>query len=179
MPTAKKEAAVAELTELIQRANAVIVTDYRGLRVADINRLRRQLREKGSEYRVVKNTLTSLAAQNAGVGGLISALEGPTALAISFDDPVATAKVLSDFARVSRILQIRAGLLGERVISGGDVEELASIEPREVLLSRMLGGFNSPIASLVGVLNATISSIAYVLQARVDQLGGESAAATQ
>lgn len=173
MPTARKEAAVAELQDLLERSNSVIVTDYRGLAVSDLTRLRGQLRDVDSEYHITKNTLTRIAARGAGIEGLDPALEGPTALAFSFGDPSAPAKVLSDFARTSRILTIRAGLLNKRLISGEDVSSLANLEPREVLLSKLLGGLNSPVASFVGVLNSTLSQIAYVLQARIDQLGGE------
>ncbi|MDP9351084.1 MAG: 50S ribosomal protein L10 [Chloroflexota bacterium] len=172
MPTAKKEAAVAELQELMQKSSAVIVTDYRGLSVSALTNLRTQLRKTDTEYHIAKNTLTSLAAKSAGVEGLDVALEGPTALAFVLGDPSASAKVLSDFSRTSRILSIRAGLLNNRVISAEDVQALADLEPREVLIARVLGGLNSPVASLVGVLNASISSIAYVLQARIDQMSG-------
>ena len=176
MPTAKKEAAVQELQEMIQGSTAVFLTDYRGLSVAALTNLRRQLRETNAEYAVAKNTLTSIAAERAGVAEVQPLLEGPTALAFAFGDPSATAKVINDFARTSRILTVRAGLLNNRVLSAEDVTELANLEPREVLLARLLGGFNSPIASFVGVLNASISQIAYLLQARIDQMGGSEAA---
>lgn len=175
MPTPRKEEAVRELTELIERSSAVIVTDYRGLSVSMLTDLRGQLRNADSEYHIAKNTLTVLAARSAGIEGLESALEGPTALAFALGDPAAPAKVLDDFARTSRILTIRAGLLNRRPLSADEVRELANIEPREVLIARVLGGLNSPIAGLVGVLNASISSIAYVLQARIDQLGAAPA----
>lgn len=176
MPTPKKEATVAELADLIQRSNAVILTDYRGLKVSDINGLRRQLRDAESDYRVAKNSLTSLAVKSAGLDGLDAYLEGPTALAFSFGEPTAVAKVLSDFARSSRILNVRAGLLDGRVLSAEEVNELANIESREVLLAKVVGGLNSPLTGLVSVLNQSIAQIAYVLQARVTQLGGGEAA---
>ncbi|MBA2362060.1 MAG: 50S ribosomal protein L10 [Chloroflexia bacterium] len=171
MPTARKEELVVELRELIERSTAVIVTDYRGLSVSAITDLRSQLRGANSEYHIAKNTLASRAAQSAGVEGLDPALSGPTALAFAFGDPAAPAKVLNEFARTSRILTIRAGLLNNKLISAEDVSTLATLEPREVLLAKVLGGFNAPIASFVGVLSASISSIAYVLQARIEQLG--------
>ena len=175
LPTPRKEAAVEELSELMSSATAVILTDYRGLSVSQISDLRRQLRDQNSEYQVTKNTLTVLAAQKAGITGMDELLAGPTALAFSFSDPSQTAKVLNDFARTSRILSIKAGLLNKRMISAAEVGDLANLEPRDVLLAKLLGGLNSPIAGLVGVLNASISSIAYVLQARIDQLGGAPA----
>jgi len=171
MPTARKEELVVELRELIERSTAVIVTDYRGLSVSAITDLRSQLRGANSEYHIAQNTLASRAAQSAGVEGLDPAFSGPTALAFAFGDPAAPAKVLNEFARTSRILTIRAGLLNNKLISAEDVSTLATLEPREVLLAKVLGGFNAPIASFVGVLSASISSIAYVLQARIEQLG--------
>lgn len=179
MPTAKKEAAVASLQDLMQRSSATIVTDYRGLKVADLTTLRRQLRDTNSEYHIAKNTLTSLAAKGAGIEGFDAQLEGPTALAFAFGDPSATARVLSDFARTSRILTVRGGLLDRKPISAEEVNSLATLESREILLARVLGGLNAPLANLVGVLQASISSVAYALQARINQLesGGAAAAA--
>lgn len=177
MPTPKKEAAVEELQELLERSSAVIVTDYRGLSVSAVNDLRNRLRDTDTQFKVAKNTLTYRAAEQAGLADMTQVLEGPTALAFSFGDPAATARVLSEFARTSRILSIKAGVLNRRFISADEVNDLANVEPREVLLAKLLGGFNSPIASFVGVLNASISQIAYVLQARIDQLGGAPAEA--
>ena len=177
MPTPKKETAVEELQELLERSSDVIVTDYRGLSVSAVNDLRNRLRDTDTQFKVAKNTLTLRAAEQAGMADMSQVLEGPTALAFSFGDPAATARVLSEFARTSRILSVKAGMLNKRFISADDVNDLANIEPREVLLAKLLGGFNSPIASFVGVLNASISQIAYVLQARIDQLGGEPAEA--
>ena len=107
MPTARKKETVKELQDLFEKSEVLIFTDYRGLRVADITSLRRQLRDKGVEYHVSKNTLTTLAARNAGLEELEAMLDGPTAIAFLGDDISGAAKVLADFARTSRILQIR------------------------------------------------------------------------
>jgi len=177
MPNPQKDAAVAELQELLSKSSAVILADYRGLNVAQMNELRRKMREANAEFHVAKNTLTRIASKAAGIEGLDSYLEGPTAIAVSFGDPTVVAKVINDFARSTRILSVKAGVLEHKVISAEAVNDLANIEPREVLLGKVVGGLNAPIANLVGVLNAAVASIAYVLQARIDQLGGVPAEA--
>src|SRR6476619_7159308 len=110
MPTARKKEAVKELQDLFTKSQVLIFTDYRGLSVADITNLRRQLREKGVEYHVTKNTLTTRAAEHAGLETLGPLLDGPTAIAFVGDDIPGAAKVIGDFARTSRILHIRGGL---------------------------------------------------------------------
>lgn len=172
MPTPKKEATVAELTELLGRSKLTIVTDYRGLRVSDLQNLRGQLRPHDAQVRVAKNTLTSIAARNANVEALEETLTGPTALVLAFGDPVQPAKIVSDFARTSRIMQIRAAVLGSTRIAPAEVEALANLPGREVLLGRVVGGISGPLYGIVGVLAAPIRSLQYVLQARIDQLGG-------
>src|SRR3954468_1947696 len=117
MPTARKKTQVRELQDLFQSSQVLIFTDYRGMTVAEITNLRRQLRDKGVEYHVTKNTLTTLAADKAGRAGMTAVLDGPTAIAFVGDDIPGAAKVLTDFVRTSRILQIRGGLVGHTVIS--------------------------------------------------------------
>src|SRR6476659_1274076 len=124
MPTARKKVAVKELQELFTNSPVLIFTDYRGLSVSDITNLRRQLRDKGVEYHVTKNTLTILAADKAGLGDMGKLLDGPTAIAFVGDDIQGAAKVLTDFVRTSRILQIRGGLMGHNRISADKVGEL-------------------------------------------------------
>ncbi|HVX30957.1 MAG TPA: 50S ribosomal protein L10 [Nitrolancea sp.] len=172
MPTPKKVQEVAEISELLKGAHLAILTDYRGLSVGDMQTLRSQLRPHAAGIRVVKNTLTAIAANNVGLGELSSSLTGPTALVYANEDPVAPSKVVSDFARTSRILQIKLGVLEGQVIEAAAVEELANLPSREVLLARVVGGVQSPLVGLVSVLSATIRSLAYVLQARSEQLGG-------
>jgi len=176
VPTQKKVQEVEEITGLLQRATLAILTDYRGLTVADLQALRTQLRTHQSGIRVVKNTLTGIAAERAGMLALQPLLTGPTALVTAEADPVQTAKVVSDFVRTSRILQIKAGILDGQVIPATEVERLATLPPREVLLARVVGGIQAPLYGLVGVLAGTIRSLQNVLQARADQLGGQEAA---
>jgi large subunit ribosomal protein L10 len=184
MPTARKKEAVKELQHLFTDSQVLIFTDYRGLKVSDITALRRQLREKGVEYQVSKNTLTTLAADRAGVEQLGHLLDGPTAIAFVNDDIQGAAKVLSDFVRTSRILQIRGGLMGKAILTADQVNDLTKLLTREQYIAKALGSMQSPISSMVNVLSGTIRSFMNVMQARVDQLkeqgdtSGEAATST-
>lgn len=173
MPTPKKVQEVEEISELLSNAALTILTDYRGLTVADLQTLRRQLRPHDANIRVVKNTLTKIAAERAGIEGLEPTLTGPTALVTAAGDPAGPAKVVSDFVRSSRILQIKLGVLEGQVISAGEIDDLANLPPREVLLGKVVGGMQAPVYGLVGVLAGTIRSLQYALQARMDQLGAQ------
>lgn len=178
MPTPKKVEQVEQITSLLRDSQLSILTDYRGLSVADMQGLRSQLRPHEARIRVVKNSLAAIAADNVGLGELRSSLTGPTALVTSATDPVAPSKVISDFAKATHILEIKMGVLEGQVISVEEIENLAGLPSREVLLSLVVGGVQAPITGLVGVLAATIRSLAYVLQSRADQLqGGEQPAA--
>lgn len=160
-----KVAAVAEIKEKMENAIVTLLADYRGLNVAEMTKLRRQLRESGVEFKVVKNTLTRRAAQELGLAGLDPFLEGPTAVAFSLNDPAAPAKILSEVMRNNKIFQIKAGVLQGRVISQDDIKALAELPSREQLLARVVGGFQAPIAGLVNVLAGNIRNLVYVLEA--------------
>ena len=170
MPTAQKAHAIEEIAESLQRAQLAVLTDYRGLKVGDLQALRSTLRPFGAQFHIAKNTLTRLAAERAGIEGLEPMLEGPLALLLAYDDVVGASKAITDFARTSRILTVKAGVLNSRVISAADVEALASMPSREVLLGKLLGMLASPMVRTVGVLSAPSRSLAYLLQARADQL---------
>ena len=172
MPTAQKAATIDELTERLTRAQLTIIADYRGLAVSDLQGLRGNLRPVGAEFRIAKNTLTSIAAERAGIDGVAPLLEGPTALVLAYDDPVAASKVISDFARASRILTVRGGVLNKRPLTAPDIEALATLPPREQLLGRLVGLLASPMARTLGVLSGPARSVAYLLNARAGQLGG-------
>lgn len=172
MPTPKKVQEVEEITNLLQNATLAILTDYRGLNVADLQGLRAQLRPHDSNIRVVKNTLTNIAAERAGLD-LKEFLAGPTALVTAMDDPVQPAKVVNDFVRSSRVLQIKGAILEGQVIPASELERLASLPSREVLLGKVVGQVQAPLYNLVGVLSGTIRSLQYVLQARAEQLGSQ------
>jgi large subunit ribosomal protein L10 len=154
-----------------------VVTDYSGLSVGDLQTLRSTLRPLGAEFHIAKNTLTKIAAGRAGITGLDDVLEGPTALMLANEDIVAPAKAIVDFARTSRILTVRGGVLNERFVSPADIEAVATLPSREELLGKLVGMLASPMTRVVGVLGGPSRSLAYLLQARADQLGGGEEAA--
>jgi large subunit ribosomal protein L10 len=172
MATAEKIATVAALREKLQRAQVMILTDYRGLKVAELQQLRTQLRPTGADYMVAKNTLLRLAAGERGET-LSSLLQGPTAIALCYDDLAASAKVLNDFARTSRAFTIKGGILGDRLLAPSAVAELATVPPRQQLLAQVVGGIQAPMANVLGVLQAGVSTLLLLIQARADQLQGE------
>ena len=176
MPTSKKAHAIDELAGKLGKAKLAIVTDYRGLTVAQIGELRKQLRPLDVEYEVSKNTLVAKAAQKVGIHVLEKPLEGPTAIAFCYGDIVAPAKALGDFARTSKIMTIKSGLLGAKLISSAEVATIATLPSKEVLVAKLLGSMQSPLVGIVSVLNGPIRGLAYVLQARAKQL--EEAAAS-
>lgn len=176
MPTEKKIQAVGRLAELLARSPVVIATHYRGLTVGQMVGLRGRLRPLGVEYHVVKNSLARLAGEEAGRPELASLLSGPTAIAFGAGDPVALAKALQDYVRTSRTpLTLGGALLDGKRLTAGEVATLATLPPREVLLSQLLGGLQGPLYGLVYVLNASLRNLMGVLQARMRQLEGAGA----
>jgi large subunit ribosomal protein L10 len=178
MPTARKKETVKEINQLFNQSQVLIFTDYRGLRVSDLNNLRRQLRDKGVEYHISKNTLTTLAAKRAGVTEMANLLDGPTAIAFVGDDIPGAAKVLQDFVRTSRILTIRGGLAGKTVLNAEQVSDLTKILPREQYIAKIMGSLNMPVTSLVSVLANTIRGFMNVMNALIDKQGGVSESAS-
>jgi large subunit ribosomal protein L10 len=163
----EKKAVVSELKDKLVATKGAVLTNYRGLTVAMDTKMRRKLREAGVEYRVVKNTMTRFAAKDAGIEGLDKYLEGPTAIALSETDPVAPAKILSDFIRENKLqaLEIKAGLVEGKVIDAGGVKALATLPPREVLVATLLGTMQAPISGFVRALNGVPSNLVYALEA--------------
>jgi large subunit ribosomal protein L10 len=173
MTTKRKLQLVEHLAELLAQSKFVIATDYRGLSVAEMSELRRQLRNMGTEYHVVKNNLAKFAAENACKQVLSQLLTGPTALAFGHEDITQLAKALADYIRISKTsLNIKGALLDDQVIGPGEVSRLTSLPPIEVLRARLLGLMLSPIFSLQNVLNANLRGLNLVLNARIQQLGG-------
>jgi large subunit ribosomal protein L10 len=172
-----KERVVAELAERLRRAETLIMADYRGLSVSEIDELRTKLLNTGARFTVVKNTLTRLAAQAAENEALLEYLDGPTAIAfIQPDgDPVAVAKVLSEAARTGRLLVIKGGLLEGRPVRDADIEELAKLPAADVLRGQVLGAVVAPLTGLIGLLAAPLQNLHGLLDARIEQLGGEAA----
>lgn len=169
MPTEAKRAQVESIRELLESSTAVVSTDYTGLSVESMTDLRRALRGNGVGFRVVKNTLTHLAADAAGKPGMKEIVEGPTGIAFSTDDPVAPAKALREFIRSSRSqMTIRGGLLGEQVLSAAEVDRLADVPSKDELIARLMGQLMAPVTSLAYVLDAPVASLARVLQRKID-----------
>ena len=174
MPTARKVQAVEELADRLGRSQLTIVADYRGLSVDDLQGLRATLRPMDGEFKVAKNTLTTIAAERVGINGMVDVLSGPTALVMAYDDIVSVAKAVSDFARTSRILTVRGGVLADRLVTPDEINQIATLPSREELLGKLVNLMASPMARTVGVLSGPSRSMAYVLQARIDQQAGSS-----
>jgi large subunit ribosomal protein L10 len=161
----EKEKVVEELTDKFATSKSAILTNYRGLNVAEMTELRNKLRDANVEYKVVKNTLAYLAAQNADCEELEDYLVGPTAIAFGIEDPVAPAQVLSDFAEEHEDLEIKSGVLQGSVMEAEEVESLADIPPREVLLSQIAQGMKAPISGLVYCLKEPLNKMVRTLNA--------------
>lgn len=162
-----KQKIVEEISDKLQRAVTAILTDYRGLNVAEATELRKQLREAGVEYKVLKNTLTILAAEKAGLDGLKDYLTGPTAIAFSYQDPVAPAKILAKYAKEHKRPELKSGVLAGKIIDSAAITALAALPEREVLLAQVVAGFQGPIAGFVNVLQGNLRNFAQVLGAIV------------
>ena len=167
-----KERVVAELTERLRTTETLLVADYRGLTMPQIDELRTKLIEHGARFAVVKNTLTRRAAEAAGSDTLLALLEGPTAIAFleSEGDPVAVAKALVDAARETRVLEVRGGLLEGKPVAADDIESLAKLPPFEVLRSQVLGAITAPLTAIVGLFTAPLQDLHGLLDARIEQL---------
>lgn len=172
---AKKAAVIDEIKAKLEAADAAVLTEYRGLTVEATAALRAALRPAGTEYKVYKNTLVRRAAEDAGVGtSLDELLAGPVAIAFVHGDAAAAAKALRDFARTHPTLVIKGGLLGERALSSHDVEALAELPTRDVLLSQIAGLFEAPLSQTLAVLEALLRDTVGLVQARIDQLGPDA-----
>lgn len=164
MATAAKDAAIADLTEKFQSSGAAVLTEYRGLSVAQLSELRRNIREHAT-YAVVKNTLTARAAAAAGVTAFDGQLQGPTAIAFVSGDPVETAKSLRDFAKANPNLVIKAGVLEGNPLTAAEVTKLADLESRETLLAKLAGAMNASLSQAVYLFAAPLSQTARVVDA--------------
>jgi large subunit ribosomal protein L10 len=176
MQKADKERVVADLTEKLRNSETMIVADYRGLTMPQIDTLRSKLIENGARFTVVKNTLTRRAAEDAGADQLLALLEGPSAIAFveADGDAVAVAKALADSARDTKILAIRGGVMQGRVISGSEVEELAKLPPLDVLRGQVIGAILAPLNAIAGLINAPLQNLYGLIDARIEQLQSET-----
>ena len=162
-----KIAVVNEMKEKLQSAQGAVLVGFTGLSVADVTKLRRKFREGNVEYKVIKNTLTRIAANEVGYEGLSEFLEGPTALAYSTEDAVAPAKILKEFIKETKTeaLTVKVGICDGQVIDAAGVEDLANLPSREELLAKLVGSMQAPISGLVNVLQGNIRNMVYVLDA--------------
>ncbi len=170
MTTDVKRQAVAKLAEMLRANSAIAVADYRGLKVADMQVVRRSLRSAGVEFHIAKNRLLKIAADEAGRAELKPMLEGPTALATIDGDEVTLAKALQDaFRPYARVVSLRGGVVGPATIDADSLARLASLPTREVLLGRLAGGIAGPLTGFAAVLAANLRNLAGVLSAVADQ----------
>jgi large subunit ribosomal protein L10 len=149
-----KEAKVSEIKEKMEKAQGIIFAKYQGLTVEEDTELRKALREAGVEYKVYKNTLTTLAAKELGFDGIVDALEGPLSVAFGYEDPTVPAKVLNDFAKNHKKLELVAGIVQGEIFDEAKVKQLATIPSREILIAKLLGSFKAPLSNLAYLLNA-------------------------
>jgi len=162
---AQKEELVKNLREKFEKAQAVFVTSFRGLTVAESNELRKSLRESGAEYRVVKNTLLKIASAETSAEPIKDFIEGPTGIAIAYEDPVAVAKILSEFVEDHEALVLRGAVLQGKPITVEGIKALAKLPPKEILMAQLLGLLQAPPAKLVQLLANVLRSFLYVLKA--------------
>lgn len=149
-----KEAKVAEIKEKLEKAKAVVIADYQGLTVEEDTQLRKNLRTEGVEYKVYKNTLVTLAAKELGIEGLDEFLEGPSAIAFSYEDVTAPARILNNFANDHKKLELKAGLIDGEIYDKEKIVQLASIPSKEVLIAKLLGSIKAPLSNLAYLLSA-------------------------
>ena len=149
-----KEAKVAEIKEKLEKAQSVILADYQGLTVEEDTQLRKNLREAGIEYKVYKNTLVTIAAKELNLEGIVEYLEGPVSIAFGYEDATAAARILNDFAKDHKKLELKAGIVEGEIFDKEKVEQLASIPSKEVLIAKLLGSIKSPLSNLAYLINA-------------------------
>jgi large subunit ribosomal protein L10 len=165
----QKTQMVADYVDKMSHSQAIILTDYRGLTVADMSTLRRNLREVDGVFQVIKNTLFERALNEAGIPVPAEQLQGPVAVGFCLGEVPSVAKTMVDFARESQILQVRGAILGDRFVTADAVRELADLPPREILLAQLLGSVQGPMSSLVSTIIAPMRELARVVQARSEQ----------
>jgi large subunit ribosomal protein L10 len=176
-----KERVVSDLTERLKSTETLLVADYRGLTMPQIDDLRTKLLEHGARFAVVKNTLTRRAAEAAGSDALLALLEGPTAIAFleSDGDPVAVAKALVDAARDTRVLALRGGMLEGRPVEPEEIESLAKLPPADVLRGQVLGAITAPLTGIVALFTAPLQDLYGLIDARIEQLQAQGEADAQ
>ena len=172
MLRSEKERVVEQLAQRLRTTETLMVADYRGLTMPEIDELRSRLLEAGARFTVVKNTLTKLAAEQAGTTDVLQLIEGPTAIAFleAEGDPVAVAKVLNETARAHDVLVIRGGVLEGTVVGDAEIKRLATLPPADVLRAQLAGAFFAPLTTVVGLFAAPLRDLVGVIDARIRQL---------
>jgi large subunit ribosomal protein L10 len=168
---AERAASISELRQKLSRARSAVLTDFRGLSVAEMTELRSLLRKSAVEYTVVKNTLARIAVAETEMASLAAHLEGPTGIAISRADPLAPSKLLTAWARTRPTFAIKAGVVEGRLVGPADIVALATLPPREVLVARLAGAFQAPLQALASVLAGPLRALASVLDQVRQQMG--------
>ncbi|EFI41459.1 MULTISPECIES: 50S ribosomal protein L10 [Peptoniphilus] len=171
-----KTQTVDEIKEKIEAAKSIVLVNYRGLNVEEVTELRTKYRAANVDYKVYKNTMMRRAFEELGFDGVLEFLKGPSAVAFSMEDPVSAAKISSEFAKDHEELEIKSGIVDGKVITVKEIDDLAKLPPKEVLIAQVLGGLNAPIQGLVNVLNGNIRGLAVVLQAIADKKSNEATA---
>lgn len=161
----EKASIVEEIVENLNKSTSVVLTDYRGLTAAEMTELRKGLREAGINFKIFKNTLATIAVRQAGLNDLEGMLIGPTAIAFGYEDPIAVAKLVNDFAKKHDALEIKGGIIEHQVIDQEKVVALAKLPGREQLIAQFIGLLSQPIVRLVTVLNKPVRDLAFVLNA--------------
>ena len=175
MPTEAKRETIAELTEEARSSSAMIVSEYRGLRVSELGEIRKSLRKQNVTYHVVKNRLMKIAARDAGMETLGLLLEGPTAVAFARGDEAAAAKAVLDAVRPYRLVKITGAVLGTRVINADGVVRLSQLPGRTVLLAQVAGAISAPMTTMAGLFDAPLRDISGLIQALADKTSGSAA----
>ena len=172
MLRSEKERVVEQLAERLRSTETLMVADYRGLTMPEIDELRTRLLDAGARFTVVKNTLTKRAAEEAGTTEVLELIDGPTAIAFleADGDPVAVAKVLNEAARANDVLVIRGGMLEGTVVGDAEIKRLAALPPAEVLRAQLAGAVFAPLTTVVGLFTAPLRELVGVIDARIRQL---------
>jgi large subunit ribosomal protein L10 len=169
-PRPEKVADVEEIHAALTASDAVLLTEYRGMTVASISKLRRILRPLGAEYKVYKNTLVNIAADRAGIADLAPLLHGPTAVAFVTGDAVEAAKALREFAKTEPKLIVKGGVLGNKVLDAAQTAALADMPPRAQVLAEIAGLFEAPLSNIASLLEAPVRDVAYAIAALEEKL---------
>ena len=176
MPTAEKAQTIDELAEKLRDSKGTVLLDYRGLNVAAITALRRHLGAEDVEFHVAKNTLLRIAAERAAVSVTPELLTGPTAIAFGWRDEVTPARLLTEFARRNRVVQVKGGIVGGQPLNAAQIGQVAELPPREVLLAQLLGVMHAPLAKLLGTVQAPAREVAGLALALQQKRDGSAAA---